>query len=250
MHDLQRGLIIWERWALKCGMRWALSKGKSEVLLPPELALQYKTIPFAGVKNFGKSLAAGRVLFAGDQIKTFTQARYLGVVLSANGILECSLKNRIQMPHASLSTLHNAKLLFRGVDRLCYISLSIQCRCITRLWPPAAKILPMLPGYKSAAIADYPSTSDVQQWHIRDPSENVGQRCCWKTHEHSGRWSCNIAAEAPSKEDPDSLGILRSIPAHRTIGHPTAEIRCVGNLLTGWYAPIYGINDTTLNGVM
>ena len=28
MLDLQRGLIICERWALKCGMRWALSKGK------------------------------------------------------------------------------------------------------------------------------------------------------------------------------------------------------------------------------
>ena len=34
------------------------------------------------------------------------------VVLSANGILECSLKNRIQMLHASLSTLRNAKLKF------------------------------------------------------------------------------------------------------------------------------------------
>ena len=99
MLDLQRGLIIWERWALKCGMRWALSKGKSEVLLPPELALQYKTFSFAGC-----------------QITTVTQARYLGVLLSANGTMKCSLKNRIQTPHASLSTLRNAKLLFRGVD--------------------------------------------------------------------------------------------------------------------------------------
>ena len=34
MLDLQRALIICERWALKCGMRWALSNGKSEMLLP------------------------------------------------------------------------------------------------------------------------------------------------------------------------------------------------------------------------
>ena len=34
MLDLQRALIICERWAITCGMRWALSKGKSEVLLP------------------------------------------------------------------------------------------------------------------------------------------------------------------------------------------------------------------------
>ena len=80
-------------------MRWALSKGKSEVLLPSELALQYKAFPFAG-----------------GQITTVTQACYLGVILSANGILESSLKNRIQMSHASLSTLRNAKLIFPGVD--------------------------------------------------------------------------------------------------------------------------------------
>ena len=47
MLDLQRALIICERWALKCGMRWALSKGKSEVLLPSEFALQYKSFLFA-----------------------------------------------------------------------------------------------------------------------------------------------------------------------------------------------------------
>ena len=99
MLDLQRALILCERWALKCGMRWALSKGKSEVLLPSELALQYKTFPLAG-----------------GQITTVTEARYLGVVLSANGILECSLKSRIQMSHASLSTLRDATLIFSGVD--------------------------------------------------------------------------------------------------------------------------------------
>ena len=99
MFDLQRAMIICERWALKCGMRWALSKGKSEVLLPSEIALQYKAFPFAG-----------------GQITTVTQARYLGVVLSANGILGCSLKNRIQMSHASLSKLRNGKLIFPGFD--------------------------------------------------------------------------------------------------------------------------------------
>ena len=79
-------------------MRWALSKGKSEVLLPSELALQYKAFPFAG-----------------GQITTVTEARYLGVVLSANGIQECSLKNRKQISHAPLSLLRNAKLIFPGV---------------------------------------------------------------------------------------------------------------------------------------
>ena len=80
-------------------MRRALSKGKSKVLLPSELALQPKSFPFAG-----------------EQITTVTQARYLGVVSSANGILECSLKNRIQMSHASPGTLRNANLEFPGVD--------------------------------------------------------------------------------------------------------------------------------------
>ena len=117
-----------------------MSKGKSEVLLPSEISLQYKAFPFAG-----------------GQITTVSQARYLGVVLSPNGILECRLKNRIQMPHASLSTMRNAKLILPGVDPtcakifffclhkdgvshthrklngLCDISLSIRRRCITRL---------------------------------------------------------------------------------------------------------------------
>ena len=56
---------------------------RNAYLLPSELALQYKAFPFAG-----------------GQITTVTQTHYLGVVLSANGILECSLKNRIQMSHA------------------------------------------------------------------------------------------------------------------------------------------------------
>ena len=76
----------------------AVSVGKT-FSVPSELALQYKAFPFAG-----------------GQITNVTQARYLGVVFSANGILECSLKNRIQMSHASLSTLRNAKLVFPGVD--------------------------------------------------------------------------------------------------------------------------------------
>ena len=38
------------------------------------------------------------------------------MVLSANGILECSLQNRIQMSHASLSTLRNTELNFPGAD--------------------------------------------------------------------------------------------------------------------------------------
>ena len=80
-------------------MRRALSKGKNEILLPSELALQYKSFPFAG-----------------GQITTVSQARYLRVVLSANETLECGPKNRIQRSHASLTTLRNAKLVFPGVD--------------------------------------------------------------------------------------------------------------------------------------
>ena len=110
MLDLQCVLIICERWALQCGMRWALSKGKSAFLLPSELALQYKAFPFAG-----------------GQITTVTQARYLVVVFSANGILECSFKNRIQMQHASLSTLRSAKLIFPRVapsyGKMVYLAL-------------------------------------------------------------------------------------------------------------------------------
>ena len=204
-------------------MRWALSKGKSEVLLPSEIALQYKSFPFAA-----------------GQIITVTQARYLGVVLSANGILECGLKNRIQMSHASLSKLRNAKLLFPGVDPS-YAKMVYQTIIESKWTMPhfsvhpvqmhytpltaCCKDLPMLPGNKSAAIADPPSTSNVQYWHIRYPSENVGQRFCWKTHEHSGRWSCNRAAEAPCEKDQDSSELLRSIPADRTTGRETADKR-------------------------
>ena len=54
--------------------------------------------------------------FAEGQITTVTQTRYLGVVLSANEILECSLYNRMQMSHASLSTTRNAWLIFTEVD--------------------------------------------------------------------------------------------------------------------------------------
>ena len=68
---------------------------------------------------------------------------YLRVVLSANGILECSLKNRIRMSHASLSTLRNAKLTFPGGDHsyaeMVYCTLieskmdyaTFLCPCIT-----------------------------------------------------------------------------------------------------------------------
>ena len=224
MLDLQRALIICERWAPKCGMRWALSKWKREVLLPSELALQYKAFPFVG-----------------GQITTVTEARYLGVVLSANGILECGLKNRIQMWHASLSTLRNAKLIFSGVDpsyaKMVYRTLiESKMDFATFLCPSSADALHAFDSLLRRFFQSYlgirvrqsqipPSTSDVQYWHIWYPSENVGQCLCWKTNEHSGRWSCNHAAEAPSKEGPDSLELLRSIPADRTTGNETAEKR-------------------------
>ena len=119
----------------------------------------------------------------GGQITTVTQARYLQVVLSANGILECSLKNRIQMSHTLLSTLRNAKLIFPWVDpsyaKMVYRTLiESKMDYATFLCPSSADallafdcplqrffqccLLPMLPGNKSAAIADPPSTSDVQ----------------------------------------------------------------------------------------
>ena len=96
---------------------------------PSELALQYKTFPFAG-----------------DQITTVTEARYLGVVLSANGILECSLKNIIQMSHASWRTLRNAKPIFPGVDpsyaKMVYRTLiESKMDYATFLCPPSADAL-------------------------------------------------------------------------------------------------------------
>ena len=45
MLDLQCALIICERWALKCGMRWALSKGNSEVIFPQNLRCNTKHSP-------------------------------------------------------------------------------------------------------------------------------------------------------------------------------------------------------------
>ena len=64
------------------------------------------------------------------------QAHCLRLVLSANGIMECSLKNRIQMSHASLGTLRNAKLIFPRAD------------------PSYAKMVYRTFRNKSAAIAD------------------------------------------------------------------------------------------------
>ena len=66
---------------------------------------------------------------------TVAEAPYPTAELSANGMLECSLKNRIQMSHASFSTLRNAKLIFPGVDR------GYAGMCILLL----QKNLPMLP---------------------------------------------------------------------------------------------------------
>ena len=179
--DLQRALVIYEGWALKCGMRWALSKGKSEGLLPSELALHYKSCPFAGV-----------------QITTVTQARHLGVVLSANGILECSLKNRILMSHASLSTLRNDKLIFPGVDpsyaKIVYRTLiESKMDYATFLCPSSADALHsfdcILQRFFQCCLGIRVRQSQILRLLLMFNIDTlgIGQRFGWKTNEHSGR---------------------------------------------------------------
>ena len=134
MVDLERFLITCKEWALKYGMKSALSKVKSEILLPSEFASQYIHHPFAC-----------------GCIKSVTKARNLGVITSTDGTLECNIRNRIQMAHASLSILQNARLPLPGVDpgyaRMVYLNLIqnkwtmlhfcvrlelIQYKCLTR----------------------------------------------------------------------------------------------------------------------
>ena len=105
MTDLQCALLVCENWAQRVGMTWALSKGKSQVVLSRRMAERYKHFPFAD-----------------GTIETVTAAQYLGVIISTKGIMCQSMKERIQMPHATLTSLQNAKLLFAGVD-LYYMKL-------------------------------------------------------------------------------------------------------------------------------
>ena len=99
MTDLQCALLICENWAQRVGMTWARSKGKSQVVLSRRTAERYKHFPFAG-----------------GTIETVTEAQYFGVIISTNGIMSQSMKERIQMAHATPTTLQNAKLLFAGID--------------------------------------------------------------------------------------------------------------------------------------
>ena len=48
MTDLQCELIVCENWAQRVGMTWALSKGKSQVVLSRRMKARYKHFPFAG----------------------------------------------------------------------------------------------------------------------------------------------------------------------------------------------------------
>ena len=98
MTDLQCALLVCENWVQRVDMAWALSKGKSQVVLSKRMAVRYNHFPFAG-----------------GTIKTVTEAQYLGVIISTNRLMSQSMKERIQMAHATLTTLQNAKLLFAGV---------------------------------------------------------------------------------------------------------------------------------------
>ena len=55
-------------------------------------------------------------LFPGGEIETVTEAGYPGVLTSAIGIMRQSMRERIQMAHATLTTLQSGRLLFAGVD--------------------------------------------------------------------------------------------------------------------------------------
>ena len=99
MSDLQCALLVCEKWARRVGMNWALSKWKSQFVISRRMAERYKHVPIPG-----------------GEIKTVIEARYLGVLMSANGIMRQSIRERIQMAHATLTTLQSAKLLFSGDD--------------------------------------------------------------------------------------------------------------------------------------
>ena len=54
--------------------------------------------------------------FAGGVTGPVTKAQYRGVLILASGIMRQSMKERIQMAHATPTTLQSTKLLFAGVD--------------------------------------------------------------------------------------------------------------------------------------
>ena len=51
MRDLQAGLQLCSTWAQEFCMKWALKKGKSQVLLPPDRARRYPSFALPGGKD-------------------------------------------------------------------------------------------------------------------------------------------------------------------------------------------------------
>ena len=69
MLELQRALVTCSKLEKAVGMQWALSKGKSEVLLQRHVADMHPSFPFAN-----------------GAIETVTESKYLGVRTISQGI--------------------------------------------------------------------------------------------------------------------------------------------------------------------
>ena len=97
--DLQHGLLIYSDWATSYGMKWSLSKEKSQALLNDSRATRFKSFPFAG-----------------REIYSVKKAKYLGVMISADGTMEESLTRRMKAAHVTMTSLVRQKMLFPEVD--------------------------------------------------------------------------------------------------------------------------------------
>ena len=99
MCDLEAALQLCSTWAQEFGMKWALKKGKSQVLLSSDRAWRYPSFAFAGGK-----------------IDTATKARYLGVSITTTEVLVESAIKRMQNAHMTWTHLKAAKVVYCGMD--------------------------------------------------------------------------------------------------------------------------------------
>ena len=101
---------ICSKWAKEYKMQWSMDAAKSHVLLNKTRSEHFKSLPFAH-----------------GEVQSTTQTKYLGINITAKGIIPGLQNKKYHAAHQTLTQMKRSKVLITGIDpslaRLLYISM-------------------------------------------------------------------------------------------------------------------------------
>ena len=107
--ELVLALRICSKWAHENNMEWSMDAAKSHILLSSTRSRHFKWLPFA----------TGR-------IQTTTKAKYLGVEVTARGIIPGLHIKKNRAPHQTITQLHRARIIVTGMTPVTPSGFSVQ----------------------------------------------------------------------------------------------------------------------------